>query len=80
MENTDSTPSNSFSSCENTCSKHNGLRTITYQSYGTSYIAGMYQQCACKCNYCIMREKEFNDSMNAYAEEYKKMVKKKKNG
>lgn len=72
MENTDSTPSNSFSSCENTCSKHNALRTINYQSYGVSFIAGIYQQCACNCNYCIMRETEFNDSMNAYAEDYKK--------
>ena len=72
MENTDSTPSNSFSSCENTCSKHNGLRTINYKSYGVSFIAGMYQQCECKCSYCIMIEKEFNDSMKAYDEEYTK--------
>ena len=72
MENTDSTPSNSFSSCENTCSKHNALRTINYQSYGVSFIPGMYQQCECKCSYCIMRETEFNDSIKTYYEEYKK--------
>ena len=72
MENTESNPSNSLSSWENTCSKHYALCTINYKSYGMSYITGDYQECVCKCNYCIMREKEFNDSMNAYAEEYKK--------
>ena len=72
MENTESNASNSISSCENTCSKHNVLRTINYKSYGMSYITGDYQQCACNCDYCIMREKEFNDSMDAYYEDYKK--------
>lgn len=70
MENTKSNAS--ISSCENTCSKHNELRTINYKSYGMSYITGVYQQCACICDYCIMREKEFNDSMDAYYEDYKK--------
>jgi len=73
MENTDSNASNKKSnSCENTCSKHNQLRTINYSSYGMSYIAGTYFECVCKCDYCSAREKAFNDSMDAYTADYNK--------